>query len=154
MNKQKILLPYNFTQQDKKALDFVISNYSRRPEYSVSLFHAYKPVPEIDVRQNPIMEKMSQNLTYLRQKTSEEEKLLDEAVDILVQNGFSKDRVLKVFIPKKKDIATEIIDLYHHHHYDIIILTRTPAKISRFFTGSTYSRVVNALKDVNIILVH
>ena len=62
MAKQKVLVPYNFTDYDGKALDFVIQRFADDKSIEVTLFNAYVPVPEIELRNSPIMEKISRNL--------------------------------------------------------------------------------------------
>lgn len=74
MATQKILLPYNFTSHDKKALDFVILNFANRKDVEITLFNAYMPLPEIDMRASPIMEKVTSNLHYLSQRIGEQER--------------------------------------------------------------------------------
>jgi len=45
MARQKILLPYNFTQNDRKALNFVIRTFPKGTEVEITLFNAYIPAP-------------------------------------------------------------------------------------------------------------
>jgi len=49
MASEKILLPYNFTGYDQRALDFVIRTFSHLKDVEVTLFHTDTPVPEIDM---------------------------------------------------------------------------------------------------------
>ena len=56
MGTPKILLPYNFTNFDKKALDFVCRTFSDKKEAEITLFNAYTPVPTIKMRGSPIMD--------------------------------------------------------------------------------------------------
>ena len=72
MDRQKVLVPYNFTNYDDKALDFVIRRFADDKGVEVTLFNAYTPLPKIDFRSSPIMEKMSSNLAYLQQKIHEQ----------------------------------------------------------------------------------
>ena len=111
MAKQKVLVPYNFTKNDEKAVDFVIGRFANDKNVEVTLLHAYTPVPDIDFRDNPIMEKMASNLTYLRQKIGEREAEMKAAGDRLLQHGFSADQVRYIFRPVKKDVTQDIIDL-------------------------------------------
>lgn len=39
MASEKILLPYNFTGYDQRALDFVIRTFSHLKDVEVTLFH-------------------------------------------------------------------------------------------------------------------
>jgi len=154
MYSQKILLPYNFTKYDQKALDFVIRNFAHLKDIEITLFNVYIPVPEIETRESPIMEKMKSNLIYLSQKIKEQEAGLKTAKENLLQNDFTEDRIRSIFKPRKKDVAGEIIDLASKEHFDLIVLNHEPGKkVTRFFTESVFSKVVAALKDAAVCIV-
>ena len=153
MASQKVLVPYNFTNYDQKALDFVIRTLAPLKDVEVTLFYAYTPLPEIGAADGPMMDKLKINLGYLSQKIREQESALKEAKQHLLENGFSENQVRYVFKPRNKDIAGEIIDLALDSLYDLIVINRRPGKVTRFFTGSIFNKVVSALKDVTICLV-
>lgn len=153
MASQKILLPYNFTSNDQKALDFVIRSFAHQQDVELTLFNAYTSVPDIEVRGSPIMETMRGNLSYLSQKIKEQEDELMVVRNKLLENGFSKDRIHTVFEPKKKDIAGEIVDLALKGRFNVVVLNRKPGKIARFFTGSVFNKVVTSLKETTVCIV-
>ncbi len=64
----KILIPYNFKPNDKKAVHYTGQRYRREKEVEITLFHAFASVPEINVKNNTIMEKMKLNIYYLQQQ--------------------------------------------------------------------------------------
>ena len=68
---QKLLLPYNFTRFDQKALDFVINTFGKLEGIEVTIFNAYIPVPEIETAGSSVTGKLKGSLTYLSQKISE-----------------------------------------------------------------------------------
>lgn len=43
-----ILVPYNFTDYDERALHYVIRTFADQKVVHVSLLHAYTPLPELD----------------------------------------------------------------------------------------------------------
>ena len=153
MRNQKILVPYNFTKKDDQALDFVIDTFSNQPEIEITLFYTYVSVPEIDIKNNPIMDKMAGNLTYLRAEISKLEDALNNAKQKLVQNGFQASSVHCIFKPKVKDIAQDIINIVREDKFDVVVLNRKPGKISRFFTGSIFDKVVTLSQDVTVCIV-
>ena len=153
MAGQKILLPYNFTNYDQKALDFVIRTFAHLEDIEVTLFNSYTSVPELKTNDSPIMDKLKGNLTYLSQRIREQEEGLKVAKRNLLENGFSEDQIHYVFKPRNKDIAGEIIDLALSGRYDLIVINRKPGKVTRFFTGSVLNKVASALKDTTICLV-
>lgn len=153
MDTPKILLPYNFTSYDKKALDFVCRTFSDKKEAEVTLFNAYTPVPTIEMRGSPIMEQMKDNLSYLSQRVKEQEDALHVIKNHLLGKGFSEDNIHIVFEPKNRDVAGDIIDLAQDGRFNVVVLNRKPGKIARFFAGSVSSKVVAALKNVTVCIV-
>lgn len=153
MTKQKVLLPYNFTENDQKAVDFVIRMFARQEDAEVTLFYAYTSAPEIETRNNPIMEKMRQNLTYLRQKISEQEDRIKAVRDSLFEKGFARNRVSYLFKPIKKDISQDIVDLVQTEGFNVIVLNRTSGSIARFFTGNVFQKVVMGVKNTAVLIV-
>ncbi len=153
MSSQKILLPYNFTSYDRKALDFAIRSFAHQKDVEITLFNAYTPVPEIEVRGSPVMEKMRGTLGYLSQKIKEQEDELKVVRNKLLGKGFSEDRIHTIFEPKKKDIAGDIIDLALKGRFNVVVLNRKPGKIIRFFTGSVFNKVETSLKEATVCIV-
>jgi nucleotide-binding universal stress UspA family protein len=153
MATRKLLLPYNFTHLDQKALDFVIDTFGKLENVSVTVFNAYTPIPEIEAEATSVTGKLRGSLSYLLQKIKENETVLNDVKAKLVESGFQETQVNCIFRPRKKDIASEIIDLVTRDHFDIIVLNRKHARVTRFFSGSTSHKVVMTLKDVTVCIV-
>ena len=150
---QKLLLPYNFTRFDQKALDFVISTFGKREDIEVTVFNAYTPVPEIETAPSSITGKLKGSLAYLSQKIAEQETELKMIKQKLVENGFTDGLVHTVFQPRKKEVASEIIDIAKNNEFDVIVISHQRGKATRFFTGSRYNKVIAALKGVTVCVV-
>ena len=153
MATQKLLLPYHFSRLDQKALDFVINTFGKLDNITVTVFNAYTPIPEIETNATSVTGKLKGSLSYLSQKIKENEALLDEVREQLVDGGFSENRVNCLYKPRKKDIASEIIDLVSSDKFNIIVLNRKHARVTRFFSGSISHKVVMTLKDVTVCIV-
>ncbi len=150
---QKILLPYNFTTLDQKALAFVNSTFGRLEEVEITLFYAYTPLPQIEAESTSVMGKLKGNLGYLSQKIMQQETELKTVAEKLLQTGFAQNRIHTAFRPRKKDIAAEIIELASKDNFSVVVINHKPGKASRFFTGSVFSKVVSALKDTTVCIV-
>ena len=150
---QKVLLPYNFTRLDQKALDFVINTFGRLKDIEVILFNAYTAVPEIETTPTSITGKLKESLSYLSQKISEQETELKTIKQKLIENGFEGDHVRTVFQPRKKEVASEIVDLATANNCDVIVISHKPGRATRFFSGSRYSKVISALRNVTVCVV-
>ena len=153
MAGKKLLLPQNFTPNDRKALDFVVDTFSQVEDVEVTLFHVYTPPPPVEVSQSTVTEKLRSNLSYLQQQIQEKEAGIKAIKAELVEKGFAQASIHQVFKPRKKDIAGEVLDLYGEKHYEYLVLNRKPGKVSRFFTGSVHHRVLAALKNTTICVV-
>ena len=150
---KKLLLPYNFTRFDQKALDFVINTFGKLEGIDVTLFNAYTPVPEIETAASSVTGKLKGSLTYLSQKISEQKAELNLIKQKLIENGFEEGLVHTVFQPRKREVASEIIDIATNNKFDVIVIGHKPGKATRFFTGSRYSKVIAALKGVTVCVV-
>ncbi len=153
MTSQKILVPYNFTGNDEKAIEFVMRTFRPDPEVDITLFHTYVPIPEIEVSDKSVMARMAGNLSYLRQKRNELEAALAAAAGRLIEAGFSEDRVRCIFKRRQKETAQEIIDHAVNGEFSTIVLNHSPGKIRKFFTTSISKKVEKALQFKKIYIV-
>ena len=153
MAAQRILLPYNFSANDQKSLDFIIKTFGRQEEVDITIFHAFTPISEVESDDQSATAKLKRRLSYLTQELTEREIALQELRSQLISSGFDRDRVRYVFKSRKKEIAAAIIDEVEENEYDIVVLNHKPGKVSRFFTGSVFIKVVTALKDTTICVV-
>ena len=143
----RILLPYNYSPNDEKALRFAIDAFGGR-EVRLTLFHAYTPLPTIDVTANPENVKMRSGMTYLTAELREKEEALQTVKETLVAGGFDPDAVTCVFKKRVKSAAEEIVDAVAGSN--VLVLSRGAGRVTHFFTRSIYARVVTALRGVTI----
>ncbi len=153
MEVKKILVPYNFTRNDQKALDFVTQRYGRDGDVEITLFHGYTSVPNIDVSDKTVMKLMDSNLSYLRQKVSELESEFEKAKDRLIESGFADEKVHCEFKPLKGDLSQAIINLVKSGGFSTIVLNHNPSKIKGFFTMSTSKKIMKSLPGVGVHMV-
>ncbi len=144
----QILLPYNYSPNDQKAIRFAIDAFAGRGETRVTLFHAYTPLPTIDVSASPENVKMRSGMNYLAAELKEKEEALKVVGDMLVESGFDRDAVTCVFKRRVKSAAEEIVDKVPG--CNVLVLSRGAGKVTHFFTRSIYARVVTALRGVTI----
>ena len=150
---QKILLPYNFTILDKKAIDFVSEAFSHLEGVEIMLFHAYIAAPDIETPDTLVTGKLKSSMNFLTQKIMQQENELEAIKKQLVLNGFATSRIHISFKPRKKDVATEIIDFAAQEKIDVIVINHKSGKATRFFTGSVFNKIVSALKDTSVCIV-
>ena len=153
MATQKILLPYNFTILDKKAMDFVSEAFSHLEDVEIVVFHAYTPLPELETPDTLVTGKLKSSMNFLTQKIMQQEKELEAVKNQLVINGFATNRVQIIFKSRKKDVAVEIIELAAQEKVDVIVINHKPGKATRFFTGSAFNKIVATVKDTTVCIV-
>lgn len=144
----RILLPYNYSPNDQKAIRFVIDVFAAMGDASVTLFHAYTPLPHIDVSASPENVKMRSGMTHLSRELKEKEDALERIADLLIDAGFGREAVSCIFTKRLKTAAEEIVD--HVTGRNVLVLSRGAGKVTHFFTRSIYARVVAALRGVTI----
>lgn len=141
----KVMIPYNFTENDEKALDFVIARYLDDKTVKLTLFHAHHPIREVNVVNNPIMDKMNRTTSYLRQVLSRKKEELEETRQLLVSKGFRSENIDCLFAPLKTDLATDIIRLIKTQNYNAVVLNRSPDTIINFFSKHISEKIFNNL---------
>lgn len=149
----KILVPYNFTRNDEKAVAFVIDSFSQVEDTEITLFHTYVPVPDIEVSDKTVMARLSGNLSYLRQKIYDLEQAIQDAAERLIKAGFPKEKVHYIFKPRHKETAQEIIDQALEGKFRAIVLNHNPHKIRKFFMPSTSKKVSKALMHKELYVI-
>jgi hypothetical protein len=154
MDAQRILLPYNFSQNDQKALTFVIRTFGPLENSELTIFHAFTPISEIEASDHQsATAKLKRRLSYLTQELTEREMALQEVRQYLISKGFHRDKVRYIFKSRKSEISAAIIEQTKEEDYDVIVLNHKPGKVTRFFTGSVFAKVVTALRDVTVCIV-
>ncbi len=149
----KILLAYNFTSLDQKAVEFAIDAFAHLNNTEITLFNAYTPVPEIEAVDTSITGKLKSSMGYLTQQIAQREEELNQVKQVLLQGGFADSQIKTEFRPRKRDIASEIIELTRTNSYDVVVLNRKHARVTRFFSGSVSHKVVMTLKDTTVCVV-
>jgi nucleotide-binding universal stress UspA family protein len=150
---KKILLAYNFTPLDHKAVEFAINAFSHLEDVEITIFNAYTPVPVIETVDTSITGKLKSSMGYLTQQVVQRETELNDVKKQLMLGGFGESRIKTEYTARKKDIASEIIELTRTNSYDVIVLNRKHARVTRFFSGSVSHKVVMTLKDTAVCII-
>jgi hypothetical protein len=153
MAGKKLLLPYNFSDSDRRALEFTVEHFGPREEWEITLFHGYTPLPSIEVSGETVTGRLKDNFSYLNQKITELESALQSIKRDLVQRGIAGNRIKSVFKPRKREIAAEILNLHAEEKFQIIVLNRKPGRIGRFFTGSVHGKLMAAIRNSTVCVV-
>ena len=153
MTNQKILLPYNFSSMDRKAVEFVVKTFGGAKECKITLLHVYTPLPKVETDSSTVMGRLSASMQFLSQQQREKEAALLEVQAHLKERGFSEEQLAYIFKSRSKPVADEIIDTAAGGRFDVIILNYRPYRITRMFIQSVHNKVVTTLKDVAVCIV-
>jgi hypothetical protein len=153
MGTAKLLLPYNFTEKDRRALNFTVSTFVSRPDIEVTLFHGYPLAPSVDATEGQVTERLKGGLAYLQSKLTELESEFETVRDHLIEGGFAPAQVRALFRPRKREVAAEIIELHRRERFQIIVMSRSRGRIGRFFGSSVHAKLFAALGDVTVCVV-
>jgi hypothetical protein len=154
MTTPRILVPYNFTMIDEKALAFVIETYARHPDASVTLFHAYTPLPDLDVTANPEIKKTMSGLNYLKNELAEKEKGLEAIRQRFLDSGFAEGKVDYVFKKKSKSHTDEIVAVAKEGRYGVLVLGRKPGMVSQLFSRNVHERLLSMLPGIVVCIAN
>jgi nucleotide-binding universal stress UspA family protein len=150
---QKILVAYNFTHLDQKAIEFVTSTFAHLDGVEITFFHAYTPIPEIETQASNVTGKLRTSLSYLSQQIMQRENDFKAITENLSKNDLANSQVHTIFRPRKKDIASEIMNLNRDTNFDVIVLNRKASRVTRFFSGSVSHKVLMTLKETTVCIV-
>lgn len=153
MVPQKILVPYNFTAMDRKAVDFVVRVFGADTEAQVTLFNTYTSLPEVETDSSTVMGRLKTGVQFLADEVRKRESELLAAGQTLRDGGFTESRLSHVFRPRSKDIADEIVEEAKSGEYTVLVLTCRPERVTRFFARSVHEKVITNLKGVTICVV-
>ena len=150
---QKVLIPFNFTAIDRKALEFGVRTFGGNRESSLTLFHLYIPLPEIETEHATVMGRIKSGMHFLADELRKKEQDLNAVARIILDGGFPEDRLSTVFRAKKKDVADEIVEEVTSGGYQVVILTFRPERITRYFVRSVHNRIMNGVRNVTVCIV-
>ena len=153
MANQKILLPYNFTDMDRKAVEFVAKTFGGAKDCNITLFHMYTPLPKVETDSSTVMGRLSANMQFLSQQQREKEDALKDVMANLQERGFVEEQLAYIFKSRSRPLADEIIETATAGRFDVVILNYRPYRITRLFIQSIHNKVINALKDVAVCIV-
>ena len=153
MARQTILLPYNFSVMDQKALAFTADIFGRQEDARLTLLHVYTPIPSIETDSSTVMGRLSSSMQFLSVQLHEKEDALKEVVSGLIQDGFSKGEVNYLFRSRTRQIADEIIATAREGKYETIVLSYRPHRVTRVFVQSVHHKIMSSIKHVTVCIV-
>lgn len=154
---KKILVAFDDSENAIRAVRFVTETFS--PGHRVTLFSVLQDTaalcdlnsPEL----TPYFKEQQQSFCTLEEK---KKSLVDEALKsarkMLLDAGFPEEGINIKVGAKSRGVARDIVD-EAHSGYDLVVLGRRGVSgVREFFFGSVSSKVIQAAKDVSILIVN
>ena len=154
---KKILVGFDDSENAIRAVEFITSTFST--DNRVTLFSVLQDTaalcdlnsPEL----TPYFKEQQQSFCTLEEKKKGlVEAALDKAKAMLLTAGFPADKIKTKVNSKSKGVARDIVD-EANKGYDLVVLGRRGVSgVREFFFGSVSNKVIQAAKDVSILVVN
>lgn len=153
MPGKRILVPFNFSPYDERALHYVIRNYAGHRWAKVTLLHVYTPLPKLDGYTNPSVRRVKSTMATMWTEVREKEQELKKVLQDLLDSGFSHDQLDYVFRGSEKSIGDEIAQTCREGKYDTVVLSRKSGKASGILSRTVHDKLLNSLRNTEIVII-
>jgi len=154
---QKILVAFDDSANAMRAVEFIIETFT--PDNDVTLFHVVSDTAALCEMHSPELTDyfLSQQSAFCSLEDKKKrivEVAMEKAKALLLNAEFNEKNIHLKFQVKKKGIARDIVT-EADSGYDIIVLGRRGiSAVKDFFFGSVSHKVLNAAKEVSILIVN
>jgi nucleotide-binding universal stress UspA family protein len=154
---KKILVGFDDSENAIRAVEFITSTFSS--DNRVTLFSVLQDTAALCDLNSPELtpyfkEQQQSFCTLEEKKKSLVEAALDKAKAMLLAAGFPANNIKMKVNPKSKGVARDIVD-EANKGYDLVVLGRRGVSgVREFFFGSVSNKVIQAAKDVSILVVN
>lgn len=153
MAGKRVLLPYNFTDYDERAVHYVIRTFAGQKAVYVSLLHLYIPLPELDSYSHAGLGRLKTTIASMWTEVREKEKELKRVTEDLVDSGFQEGQVGYLFRPRVKNIGSEIAEEARKGEYNVVVIAEKPGKATRAFTRKIHDTLIADLRNTEIVII-
>ncbi|MBU0734520.1 MAG: universal stress protein [Proteobacteria bacterium] len=150
---KRVLVPFNFTDYDERALHYVIRTFAGQERIFIMLFHVYTPLPELDGYSSPSLGRLKSTIASMWQEVREKEKDLKRVKEDLVENGFHESQIAYQSKPGTRNLGAEIVEMARHGDYDIVVISQKPRKASRAFRRKVHDVLLSGLVNTEIVII-
>lgn len=158
MLQKKILVLYNFNRQDERVLSYLLENYLDRELTRVTLLHLYAPLQKYTQLRSGAGEgpsfkgagkKTGMRITEFRKKEEE----LHRIGEYLQEEGLLPKQIEIRCQAKQNTMAQDIVDIARQEQFRTVLLSYAPVKARYFLAERIEDKLLNKLKDTEIIFL-
>jgi nucleotide-binding universal stress UspA family protein len=155
--EQNLLIAFDDSQNAMRAVEYVAKTFN--PNNKITLFSV---IPDTAVLCNMDSPELTPYFKAERgvfctledKKRSLVEQALGKAKQLLLDAGFEQDKIVMKLETNKNGVARDIVN-EANSGYDIVVLGRRGISgIKEFFLGSISQKVLNAAKEVSVLMVN
>ncbi|MBW1782355.1 MAG: universal stress protein [Deltaproteobacteria bacterium] len=150
---KRVLVPFNFTDYDERALHYVIRTFAGEERVFIMLFHVYTPLPELDGYSSPSLGRLKSTMASMWQEVREKDKDLKRIKEDLVENGFQDNQIGYQSKPGTKSIGAEIVEAARKGGYHIVVMSQKPKRASRAFRRKVHDTLLSELVNTEIVII-
>ena len=152
---QMVITPVDGSENAIRSLNYLNLYFSALPDMKVVLLYILPTLPPMLVDECKKDRVAAQKLKAVEQKNAQmAEKILAEAKDKLLGNGFRADQVETVYRPKEKDTARDICRWAENKRADAMLVnTRGRSRLEAFFMGETARKVLEFARVCPVWLI-
>jgi nucleotide-binding universal stress UspA family protein len=153
---RKILIALDDSKNAIRSAEHVAKSFT--PDSHVTIFSVLPDTAALCELNSPsltrLFEEQQAQFCHLEdQKKDLIKKAQEEARDLLVQQGFSKEKIELKALTRKKGVARDIIN-EAENGYDVVVLGRRGISgIKEFFLGSVSQKVVQGVSGASVMVV-
>jgi len=153
---KKVLVAFDDSENAMRAVAAVADFFTN--DTRVTLFHVAPDTETLCKMTSPelIPYFKAQQSTFCTMEDKKKELVraaMEKAKKLLVEKGFAAENVTTTLEPMKKGVARDIINEADAGYDLVIIGRRGTSGVREFFFGSTSQKVLNASKDVSVLII-
>ncbi|MCK9418644.1 MAG: universal stress protein [Nitrospirae bacterium] len=143
------LVAVDDSESSKRAVVYVADLLGSLPGFTVTLCSII-PAPEQD-----FFDREEQGQEWIKEKTAQAGKMLENYRQVLIQSGFSEDKVsIQTFVNEEKSFADAILAMRCDLTCCTVVVGRHhKSKTEEFLFGSTSSKLIHEAKNCAVWVV-
>jgi nucleotide-binding universal stress UspA family protein len=144
-----LLVAVDESESSKRAVLYVADLLGSVPGFTVTLCSII-PAPEAD-----FFDREEQGQTWITEKTAKVGKMLENYRQVLMQSGFSEDKIrIRIFVNEGKSFADAILAMRCDLTCCTVVVGRHhKSKTEEFLFGSTSSKLIHEAKGCAVWVV-
>lgn len=152
-----ILLAFDSSDNSMRAVDFVARSLSTQDK--ITLFHVFSDSAVLcDMHSPELVEYFIAQQSSFCALEDKKKQLVKEAMEkaksLLVQAGFPESNIKFKLETKNRGVARDILKEAESGYDMVVIGRRGLSAIAEFFIGSISQKVLNAAKQVSVLIVN